>query len=100
MDGDRLWFVDSETSALRYLTAAGELHTVVGEGLFDFGHVDGPAATARFQHPLGLAVLTDGSVAIADTYNSSIRRYDPVTDEVGHAGRRAGRAVRTAAGGR
>ncbi|HET6209991.1 MAG TPA: thioredoxin-like domain-containing protein [Jatrophihabitans sp.] len=82
VDGDRVWFVDSETSALRYLTAAGELHTVVGEGLFDFGHVDGPAATARLQHPLGVALLTDGSVAIADTYNSSIRRYDPVTDEL------------------
>jgi thiol-disulfide isomerase/thioredoxin len=82
VDGDRLWFVDSETSALRYLTAAGELHTVVGEGLFDFGHVDGPAGTARFQHPRGVAVLTDGAVALASTYNSAVRRYDPVTDQV------------------
>ncbi|HTZ44625.1 MAG TPA: thioredoxin-like domain-containing protein [Jatrophihabitans sp.] len=82
VDGDRLWFADSETSALRYLTAAGELHTVVGEGLFDFGHVDGPAATARLQHPLGVLVLGDSSVAIADTYNSALRRYDPATGEV------------------
>ena len=82
VDGDRLWFADSETSALRYLTAGGELHTVVGEGLFDFGHRDGPAATARLQHPLGLAVLADGSIAIADTYNGSVRRYDPVADQV------------------
>ena len=82
VDGDRLWFVDSETSALRYLTAGGELHTVIGEGLFDFGHVDGPAGSARLQHPLGLALLDDGSIAIADTYNSSIRRYDPATGEV------------------
>jgi thiol-disulfide isomerase/thioredoxin len=81
-DGDRLWFADSETSALRYLSADGELHTAVGEGLFDFGHVDGPAATARLQHPLGVAVLPDGSIAIADTYNGAIRRYDPSTDEV------------------
>ena len=81
-DGDKLWFVDSETSALRYLTAAGTLHTVVGEGLFDFGHVDGPAATARLQHPLGVAVLSDGSIGIADTYNGAIRRYDPAADEV------------------
>lgn len=80
--GDRLWFVDSETSALRYLTADGLLVTAVGEGLFDFGHVDGPAGTARLQHPLGLAVLPDGSIAIADTYNSSIRRYDPVAGAV------------------
>jgi thiol-disulfide isomerase/thioredoxin len=82
VDGDRLWFADSETSALRYLTAAGELHTVIGEGLFDFGHVDGPASKARLQHPLGVAVLPDGAIGIADTYNGAIRRYDPETDEV------------------
>ncbi len=81
--GDRLWFADAETSALRYLSAAGRLHTAVGEGLFDFGHRDGPAGQARLQHPLGLAVLADGSIAIADTYNGAVRRYDPATAEVG-----------------
>jgi len=42
-DGEKLWIVDSETSALRYLDRSGHLHTVVGTGLFDFGHKDGPA---------------------------------------------------------
>ena len=56
--------------------------TAVGEGLFDFGHVDGPAPAARLQHPLGVGVLADGSVAVADTYNGAVRRYDPVSDEV------------------
>ncbi|HUX70902.1 MAG TPA: hypothetical protein VMV41_10360, partial [Cellulomonadaceae bacterium] len=37
---------------------------------------------ALLQHPLGVAVLPDGSIAIADTYNGSVRRYDPVTHEV------------------
>jgi thiol-disulfide isomerase/thioredoxin len=82
VDGDRLWFADSETSALRYLTADGYLHTAVGEGLFDFGHVDGAATDARMQHPLGVLVLPDGSVAVADTYNGAIRRYDPDTNSV------------------
>ena len=61
VDGDRVWFVDSETSALRYLTIDATLHTAVGEGLFDFGHVDGPAATARLQHPLGVTLLDDAT---------------------------------------
>jgi len=82
VDGDRLWFADSETSALRYLTADGQLHTAIGEGLFDFGHLDGPAGQARLQHPLGVLVLSDGSIAIADTYNSAVRRYSPATGEV------------------
>ncbi|HET7735465.1 MAG TPA: thioredoxin-like domain-containing protein [Nocardioidaceae bacterium] len=77
-DGDRLWIADAETSALRYVED-GEVHTVIGSGLFDFGFRDGPAEHALLQHPLGVAVLPDGSVAIADTYNGAVRRYDPTT---------------------
>ncbi|CAL9665185.1 Thiol-disulfide oxidoreductase ResA [Actinosynnema sp. ALI-1.44] len=79
--GDRLWLVDSETSALRYLED-GRVKTVVGKGLFDFGHRDGAADQALLQHPLGVAVLPDGSIAVADTYNGAVRRYDPATGEV------------------
>jgi hypothetical protein len=79
--GNRLWIADSETSALRWI-ADHEMHTAVGQGLFDFGHVDGPAGQALLQHPLGVAALPDGSVLVADTYNNSVRRYDPGTDTV------------------
>jgi thiol-disulfide isomerase/thioredoxin len=79
--GDRLWIADSETSAVRWI-ADGEMHTAVGQGLFDFGHVDGPAKEALLQHPLGVAALPDGSVLIADTYNGAIRRFDPTNDTV------------------
>jgi thiol-disulfide isomerase/thioredoxin len=81
VDGSRLWIADSETSALRWI-AEGELHTAVGQGLFDFGHMDGPAAQALLQHPLGVCALPDGSVLIADTYNGAVRRYSPDSDEV------------------
>jgi hypothetical protein len=78
-DGDRIWFVDAETSALRSLNLDGDVTTHVGTGLFDFGHVDGPAADARLQHPLGVTLLADRSVAVHDTYNGAVRRYDPAT---------------------
>ena len=77
-DGATLWFVDAETSALRRVTN-GVVHTEVGSGLFDFGYLDGPASEALMQHPLGLCVLADGSVAIADTYNGAVRRFEPLT---------------------
>jgi thiol-disulfide isomerase/thioredoxin len=80
-DGVRLWIADSETSALRWVED-GVMHTAVGQGLFDFGHVDGPAAEALFQHPLGVAALPDGSVLVADTYNGAVRRFDPASNEV------------------
>ena len=79
-DGN-IWVADSETSALRKLVVDNDgtvtVETAVGKGLFDFGFRDGPAAEARLQHPLGVTVLPDGSVAIADTYNGAVRRYDP-----------------------
>ena len=81
-DGTRVWIADSETSALRWLGDDGQVHTAVGTGLFDFGHRDGRATSALLQHPLGVTELPGGSVAVSDTYNGAIRRYDPVTQEV------------------
>jgi thiol-disulfide isomerase/thioredoxin len=84
-DGQRLWVADSETSALRSirLTELGfEVETHIGQGLFDFGHRDGAADQALLQHPLGVTVLPDDSVAISDTYNGAVRRFDPSTREV------------------
>lgn len=75
-DGHTLWIVDAESSALRALTD-GRVDTAVGRGLLDFGLRDGPREQALFQHPLGLDVLPDGSVIVADTYNGALRRYDP-----------------------
>ncbi|MFY1674236.1 NHL domain-containing thioredoxin family protein [Plantactinospora sp. WMMB334] len=80
-DGRRLWVADSETSALRFVSD-GVLNTAVGQGLFDFGHVDGPAEQALLQHPLGVGALPDGSVLVADTYNGAVRRFDPDTGTV------------------
>jgi thiol-disulfide isomerase/thioredoxin len=82
VDGDRLWFADAETSALRWLSAAGEVGTAIGAGLFDFGYVDGPAGAARLQHPLGVTVLPDAAIAVFDTYNGAVRRYEPQTGTV------------------
>ena len=80
-DGARLWLADAETSSLRHVDG-GAVTTDIGSGLFDFGHVDGPAQDALLQHPLGLTVLPDGSVAVCDTYNGAVRRYDPATSTV------------------
>lgn len=76
-----IWMADSETSSLRHVRN-GVVTTDIGRGLFDFGLVDGDAANALLQHPLGVALLPDGSVAIADTYNGAVRRFDPTTNQV------------------
>jgi thiol-disulfide isomerase/thioredoxin len=78
-DGKTLWVADSEVSAVRAvpLSGEGEVKTVVGEGLFDFGDVDGEGGKARLQHALGLA-YHDGKLYVADTYNSKIKLLDPI----------------------
>lgn len=74
---DKLYLVDAETSSLRVLQN-GQLTTLIGTGLFDFGFQDGKQGKAKMQHPLG--VWADaGGVYIADAYNHAIRLYHPET---------------------
>ncbi|MBF6672960.1 MULTISPECIES: NHL domain-containing thioredoxin family protein [Glutamicibacter] len=86
LSGENVWIADSETSALRWIEVqdgeAKSVNTAIGTGLFDFGFRDGAAEQARLQHPLGVAVLPDGSIAIADSYNGAVRRFDPATKTV------------------
>lgn len=60
------------------LSTDGDVSTIIGEGLFDFGDVDGAGAEARLQHPLGI-VWHDGKLYIADSYNHKIKEVDPET---------------------
>ncbi len=43
-------------------------------GVYGCGFADGPAASALFEHPQGIAVDEDGVIYIADTGNGAIRR--------------------------
>ena len=77
-----LYFADSETSAIRkYDPQTGQVSTLVGQGLFTFGDVDGPREQALLQHPLGVSA-EGSSVYVADTYNHKIRGIDQHTGVV------------------
>jgi DNA-binding beta-propeller fold protein YncE len=78
-DGKTLWVADSEVSAIRSvpLDGSGEVTTLVGEGLFEFGDNDGTGPAVRLQHALGVAYHS-GLLYVADTYNSKIKVLDPV----------------------
>jgi sugar lactone lactonase YvrE len=83
-DDGRLYFADSESSAIRVADLGTErTELVVGsdESLFDFGDVDGIGDAARLQHPLGTAI-EGGTLYVADTYNSKIKRVDLATNEI------------------
>lgn len=80
-DGENLYFVDSEGSAIRQIVK-GQVITIVGphdlprgRSLFEFGDIDGEGDTVRMQHPIGLA-YQNGKLYIADTYNDKIKEVD------------------------
>jgi thiol-disulfide isomerase/thioredoxin len=78
-DGKFLYVADSETSSIRQLPLKGEegeVTTIVGKDLFEFGDVDGVGNKVRLQHALGVA-YHDGKLYVADTYNSKIKVLDP-----------------------
>jgi DNA-binding beta-propeller fold protein YncE len=76
--GGKLFFADSESSAIRRadLAPGGSVGTVVGTGLFDFGDQDGAGDEVRLQHPLALA-WRDGRLLVADSYNNKVKIVDP-----------------------
>jgi len=79
-NGSTLYVADSEVSAIRAipLDGRGDVYTLVGIDLFDFGDVDGIGPTVRLQHALGV-VFVEGRLYVADTYNSKIKALDPRT---------------------
>lgn len=84
-DGKHIYFADSEASAIRYadIELSGNVKTIVGTGLFDFGDIDGVGNSVRLQHPLAVAFnKADGLIYLADTYNSKIKILNPETREV------------------
>jgi len=79
--GNRLYFADAESNGVRWSETSelGQVGTIVGIGLFDFGDVDGAGDKVRLQHPQGIAPHPDGGLLVADSYNDSIKRIDPAT---------------------
>jgi thiol-disulfide isomerase/thioredoxin/sugar lactone lactonase YvrE len=83
-DGSHLFVADSEISAIRSVPfpgTKGNVTTVVGEGLFEFGDLNGKGKDVRLQHALGVA-YHEGKLYVADTYNSKIKVIDPQIDEI------------------
>jgi RHS repeat-associated protein len=70
-------YITDETSRIRRVGPDGIITTVAGTGVSGF-RGDGDLATqARLYQPQGVAIGPDGSLYIADTSNSRIRRVGP-----------------------
>ena len=70
------YVADTVSSTIRKITSAGVVTTYAGVA-GAAGSVDGPASTARFNGPYGVAVDVSGNVYVADTFNQTIRMITP-----------------------
>lgn len=70
-----LYVADSAASAIRNVhIAAGQIHSLIGHGLFEFGCQDGARQSGLLQYPLDIAMdPKQAQLWIADTYNNQIR---------------------------
>jgi len=81
-NGKTLYVADSESNIIRAIDIdSGQVKTLVGGDLFEFGDVDGTGDDVRLQHPLGLISAGD-KLLIADTYNHKIKQLDPKHERV------------------
>ncbi len=75
LDGDgNLYIADRMNHAVRKVSPSGLISTVAGTGLPGAGGDGGPARQARLNHPLGVAVDSQGNLYIADTDNHRVRQ--------------------------
>ena len=72
VDGSGNVYVTGVDNRIRKVDALGVVSTLAGTGVLGFA--DGPAATARFSGPIGVAVDGAGNVYVGDRGNHRIRR--------------------------
>ncbi len=72
--GGNAYVADTYNSAIRKISPAGVVTTVVGGG---YGSVDGPLIDARVDGPNAVACDASGNVYISDTDNNRLRKITP-----------------------
>jgi len=73
LDAEKNIFVaELRNHRIRKITPEGIVSTVAGDGLL--GSADGNGSLAKFNHPRGIALDSEGNIFVADSYSHKIRK--------------------------
>jgi len=73
-----VYIADTGNGRIRMIGADGTMRTIAGNGTADFDGDGGPALSAAFNTPMGLAVDATGNLFVSDFGNNRIRKLSPV----------------------
>jgi sugar lactone lactonase YvrE len=86
-----LYIADYINNRIRKVSPSGIIITIAGTGTFGYSGDGGPATSAQFANPRGVAVDGSGNLYIADLINHRIRKVNLITGIITTvAGRGAG----------
>ena len=71
-----MFFVELTGNRVRKIGPDGLVTTIAGTGRKGSGGDDGPAAKAELDGPHSLAVMNNGDILVADTWNNRVRKID------------------------
>ena len=72
-----LYIADQTNHRIRRIDASGNISTIAGTGMSDFGGDGGPASEAMLDFPLDVALDSAGNLYIVGNQSHRIRRVDP-----------------------
>ena len=70
-----VWVADTRNNKIRHISLSGQVSTLAGSGTF--GHLDGPAGTARFSNPTDIVRAADGVFFVVDHLSHTVRQISP-----------------------
>jgi sugar lactone lactonase YvrE len=71
-----IFVADAEHHVIRKISPHGTVSTLAGKA-GEMGHVNGTGSEARFAHPLGVALDSNGNLIVSDGMSQTIRRVTP-----------------------
>ncbi len=72
-----VYVADTGNARVRSISTNGTIQTIAGTGVRGFSGDGGAAASAQLRTPVGLTVLSDGSLLVSDAGNQRVRKIAP-----------------------